>query len=452
MADDGINEFLAESTENLARLDREFVLLEQQSDNRELLDGIFRTFHTIKGAAAFFDFKKLVSITHVAEDALARMRDGKMAVRPAVVNALLAAVDAVKQILASIQVTGQEGGQDYAELVESFKAVTAESSAGAAAGPVMAASSGASMSCLSSAITDSESGLTAVADNTIRVEVALLDRLMSLSRELAAARNQVLQSAGKSKDAALITASQRLDLITAELQANVMKTRMQPIGAVWSRLPRLVRDCSQAMGKEVDLHMEGAASELDKAILEAIKDPFTHIVRNAIDHGIEAPEVRVKAGKPRRGSIQLRAFHEDGHMNIELTDDGAGIDLQAIRRTAVARGFASDEQAARMGERELLQLVFRPGFSTAKKVTAISGRGVGMDVVKTNIEKIGGTVEVANSPGLGMTVQIRIPVTLTILPADGKAEKRAGESGTSIFMLEHLQYTSESHTEATAAQ
>src|SRR5208283_5423230 len=202
-----------------------------------------------------------------------------------------------------------------------------------------------------------------------------------------------------------------------ELQEEVMKTRLQPIGNIWSQFPRTVRDVALGCGKEVDIEMEGKETELDKTIIEAIKDPLTHLVRNSVDHGIELPQVRSKAGKPCTGRLTLRAFHEGGQVNIEISDDGAGLNRDRICEKAIERGLVSAQQTARMTEREIFNLIFLPGFSTAEKVTNVSGRGVGMDVVKTNVERIGGAVEVQSTAGQGTTVRVRIPLTLAIIPA-----------------------------------
>jgi two-component system, chemotaxis family, sensor kinase CheA len=257
----------------------------------------------------------------------------------------------------------------------------------------------------------------AASDSSIRVDVSLLDKLMNLVGELVLARNQVLQFTSQHADSAFLATAQRLNLITTELQGSAMKTRMQPIGNIWSKLPRVVRDLSASCGKEIRLEMEGKETELDKTIIEAIKDPLTHIVRNSVDHGIESPEVRLERGKPAEGCLKMRAFHEGGQVNIEIIDDGGGIDLGRVKAKAVQKGIISPEQAGRMSEHEGLHLIFMPGFSTAEKITNVSGRGVGMDVVKTNIEKIGGTVDIQSILGKGTTLKIKIPLTLAIIPA-----------------------------------
>ena len=240
---------------------------------------------------------------------------------------------------------------------------------------------------------------------------------MNLVGELVLARNQVLQFTSQHTDSAFAATAQRLNLITTELQGSAMKTRMQPIGNIWSKLPRVVRDLSASCGKEIRLEMEGKDTELDKTIIEAIKDPLTHIVRNSVDHGIETPDVRMERGKAAEGCLKMRAFHEGGQVNIEIIDDGGGIDLDRVKQKAIQRGIISAEQAARMSDHEGLHLIFMPGFSTAEKITNVSGRGVGMDVVKTNIEKIGGTVDLQSQLGKGTTLKIKIPLTLAIIPA-----------------------------------
>jgi two-component system, chemotaxis family, sensor kinase CheA len=255
------------------------------------------------------------------------------------------------------------------------------------------------------------------APETIRVGVNLLDKLMTLVGELVLARNQLMQLTNTQEDTGLQAVSERMNLIATELQEQVMKTRMQPIGNIWGQFPRTVRDVALGCGKEVGIEMEGKETELDKTIIEAIKDPLTHLVRNSVDHGIELPEDRVRAGKDRAGRLILRAFHEGGQVNIEISDDGAGLNVERIRQKAIERGLLTGEQAARMPEREICNLIFRPGFSTAEKVTNVSGRGVGMDVVKTNVEKIGGTVDVQSTLGQGTTVRVKIPLTLAIIPA-----------------------------------
>jgi two-component system chemotaxis sensor kinase CheA len=258
---------------------------------------------------------------------------------------------------------------------------------------------------------------TSVSETAIRVDVGQLDKLMNLVGELVLARNQILQFTADSHEATLLNASQRLNIITTELQESVMKTRMQPIETIWAKFPRIVRDVSRELGKKIQLVMEGSETELDRTIIEAIKDPLTHIIRNSMDHGIERPDVREQAGKSTEGLLVLRAFHEGGQVNIEIMDDGGGINVTRVKNKAVEKGLVTAEHTARMTDREVFNMIFLPGFSTAEKVTNVSGRGVGMDVVKTNIEKIGGSVDVFSEAGQGTTLKIKIPLTLAIIPA-----------------------------------
>jgi two-component system chemotaxis sensor kinase CheA len=270
---------------------------------------------------------------------------------------------------------------------------------------------------LDGALESQSEGRRSVADSSIRVDVDLLDALMTLVGELVLTRNQIVQHASTRADADLVRSSQRLNLIASELQEGVMKTRMQPIDSIWSKVPRVVRDLSHTCGKQVRVEMEGKETELDRTILESTKDPLTHLVRNAVDHAIETPAERVAAGKDSEGLLLLRAYHEGGQVNIEITDDGKGVDPAVIGAKALDKGLVSTEQLGRMSSREIVHLIFLPGFSTAAAVTNVSGRGVGMDVVKTNIEKIGGTIDVRSHVGRGTTFRIKIPLTLAIIPA-----------------------------------
>lgn len=442
---DIVKDFLVESYENLDRLDRDLVGLEKNPHDRDALAGVFRTIHTIKGTCGFLGFNKLEKVAHVGENLLTRLRDGKLTLNPQITTALLGMVDAVRQMLKEIQSTGQDGEDDYPELRESLtrlqqgEAVPAvpvcQGTTSPAPGSTTAAASSTDATkelalplAPSPAKTEAKTSEGAApqaaesrprdaAAETIRVGVNVLDKLMTLVGELVLARNQLLQISNTVKDTNLQAVSQRMNLIATELQEEVMKTRMQPIGNIWNQFPRTVRDVALGCGKEVGVEMEGKETELDKTIIEAIKDPLTHLVRNSVDHGIELPADRVKAGKDRAGRLILRAFHEGGQVNIEITDDGAGLNLDRIRKKAIERAVITTEQAARMTEREIFNLIFLPGFSTAEKVTNVSGRGVGMDVVKTNIEKIGGAVDIQSTPGQGTTVRVKIPLTLAIIPA-----------------------------------
>ena len=452
-----VKEFLVESYENLDQLDRDLIALEESPNDEETLASVFRTIHTIKGTCGFLDFSKLESVAHVGENLLSMLRDGKLVLNPTITTALLSMVDAVREILGCIEDTSREGDTDYTGLVETLSRLQLgpQQEPPAAEGDAEPTKIGEILvdagQVTETQVTDAslrqsagdprhlgeilvEEGAlepkdvvdalkvqgktrTHVADSSIRVDVALLDKLMNLVGELVLARNQILQFSTKQQDATFAGTSQRLNLITTELQGGVMKTRMQPIGNIWSKFPRVVRDLSQSCGKKIRIEMEGKETDLDKTIIEAIKDPLTHIVRNSADHGIEPPEDRTRAGKRAEGRLLLRAFHEGGQVDIEISDDGAGIDPVKIREKAVKKGLITADQAQKMGDREAVNLIFLPGFSTAEKVTNVSGRGVGMDVVKTNIEKIGGTVDVTSTFGEGTTMKIKIPLTLAIIPA-----------------------------------
>jgi len=475
-----LNEFLVESYEGLDQLDRDLIVLEHRGNDPELLGRVFRCIHTIKGTCGFLGFEKLEAVAHVGENLLSRLRDGSLAVTPAITSALLAMIDAIRALLQRIEQHGDEGDSEHGELVAVLAALADADAVAADAdsdspsaefdadtlaaeapdvplvGTILVARGEVDPADVASAVHEQAQGTAQwvgeilvargaarpeavkealdtqqdirsanVSDSSIRVDVALLDRLMNLVGELVLARNQILQSPAAKLDAALLGTTQRLNLITSELQEGVMKTRMQPIGSVWSKFPRVVRDLAIACGKQVNIAMEGAETELDKTIIEAIKDPLTHIVRNSVDHGIEGPQQRVTNNKSPEGRLLLRAFHEGGQVNIEIIDDGAGIDPARLRAKAVEKGLHTPESAARLSDRDAMNLIFAAGFSTAAKVTNVSGRGVGMDVVRTNIEKIGGTVDVSSIVGNGTTLRIKIPLTLAIIP--GLVVTSAGE-------------------------
>ena len=474
--DDIVREFLVESNENLDQLDRGLVALEKDPKARDILASIFRTIHTIKGTSGFLGFSKLEAVTHVGESLLSKMRDGELILNAEITSGLLAMVDVVREMLANIEATGQEGDRDCQALIESLtrlqnpkletSAAKAEPASPASSlsppegaeeetgevdkplGQILVEKGKTSPEQVAAALNKQSQGdprrigeilvengsanppdvleaiqeqkeirALAATDSNIRVDVGLLDKLMNLVGELVLARNQILQYSSTQQDPVFLSTSQRLNLITTELQEGVMKTRMQPIGNIWARFPRLVRDLATSCGKQVRVEMEGKETELDKTLVEAIKDPITHLVRNAVDHGIESPEERLACGKPAEGRLFLGAFHEGGQVNIEISDDGTGINLEQVKQKALERGLITLDHAARMSEREIVDLIFLPGFSTAQKVTNVSGRGVGMDVVKTNIEKIGGVVDIQSQSGKGTTLKIKIPLTLAIIPA-----------------------------------
>lgn len=398
---DIIQEFLAETRENMDLMERDLVAWEKQPADREMLDRIFRAIHTLKGTCGFLGYAKLEGIAHQAENLLSHLRDGRREAGPKVVTVLLQVLDAVRRHLSQIERTSEEGSDIFGSVLADLQELQ-EASAEAASSPA-------------AELEEEKAG--AGAESSLRVEVSLLDRLMNLVGELVLARNQIAQIGLREEDSALIGASQKLSHITSELQSSIMKTRLQPIGNVWSKFPRLVRDAALAGGKKIRLEISGQQTELDKSIIEAVKDPLTHLIRNCIDHGIEIPERRTTAGKPEEGVIRLRAFHEGGLVLVELSDDGAGIRPELIREAALRRGLVTAAKADSLTDRDLIQLIFVPGFSTAREVTKLSGRGVGMDVVKTNLERISGTIDVISTLGEGTLFKIKLPLTLAIIPA-----------------------------------
>jgi two-component system chemotaxis sensor kinase CheA len=443
---DAVREFLIECYENLDQMDRDLLALEQDPSCTPLIRGIFRTVHTIKGGAGFLGLTALERLAHTAEGVLGKIRDGSLPLTHALSTVLLQAVDKFREGLQRLETTGNDIGFDPADCIAQLSAAQQESAVTSGVGPVLAVTKPPvaptppapvlpPVATKQSAATiaqpteeraakfagdltvDAGCEKASIGDSTIRVDVALLDKLMTRVGELVLARNQILQHVSRLDDGDLISTTQRLNLITTELQEGVMKTRMQPIGNVWAKFPRVVRDLSSQLGKQVRIELAGKETELDKTIVEAIKDPLTHLIRNSIDHGIERPEVRIANGKHPEGRLQLSAYHEGGQVNIEICDDGAGLNVDRIRKKGIERGLVSAEQAARLSEREIFQLIFSAGFSTAEQVTSVSGRGVGMDVVKTNIERIGGTIDLQSRSGEGTTIRIKIPLTLAIIPA-----------------------------------
>jgi len=443
IADKGLNyetlrDYLIESHDNLQQLEEALTSIEQNPKDKDLLNAIFRMVHTIKGSSGFIGFVKIEAITHAAENLLSDIRYGESQFDRAVSSALFGSIDMVRTHLDAIEKFQRESDIESGELINRIKSLQRTTTDHRSvetvskddhqntdlASPiddiqtnsVPPISNITPLSYSAPTSNDSNSSGTA-SDSTIRVDVALLDKLMTRVGELVLSRNQIMQRANALQDSELQSATNHLNLITTELQEGVMKTRMQPIGTVWNKFPRLVRDLATTCGKVVRISMEGKETELDKTIIEAIKDPLTHLVRNNVDHGIEKPEERVANGKPAEGCLSLRAYHEGGQVNIEISDDGGGLNYDRIKAKAVEKGLVTPDQAARLSDRETAHLIFLPGFSTADKVSNVSGRGVGMDVVKTNIEQIGGTVDLQSTLGKGTTVKIKIPLTLAIIPA-----------------------------------
>ena len=453
--DELTREFLIESQEGLDRMERCLTDLEERPEDTGLLSEIFRSVHTIKGTTGFLGFKRLEKLAHAGENLLGLLRDGRLSANQPIITGLLQLMDALRAVLRIIETHNHEGegteveAEQDAQLIARLnelqqpkaaglpvEAKAAAASSGSAAmespkaallAPTIASTSSPAIPDPDTApapvgqpkappeIADAKPKAAAASDSTLRVDVILLNRMMNLVGELVLTRNQILQATAT--DPTFTMLSRRLDMVTADLRESVMKARMQPVSNVFSKFPRIIRDLSQMLHRKVRLVLEGQETELDKSLLEAIKDPLTHAVRNSLDHGIEMPDARIAAGKDPEGTLKLRAYQESSHVIIEVSDDGAGIGVERVRNKAIEKGLISAERAAQLSERELLQLIFLPGFSTAEAVTNVSGRGVGMDVVRTNVEKIGGKVEIESRPGKGTTLRLRIPLTLAIIPA-----------------------------------
>lgn len=419
-----VREFLGECREHFDNFDQELLCLEQAPDSPQIVRILFRIMHTITVGAGLLSLRALESVAQATEQLLAQLRDDSRPVGSEPISALMSAVDKCREIVTAVDMGNHDGIATNAVVDRLVQVRTAAGQpkqipAQTVQQPTSVPEQKAEQTTKSQVTENASPDKTpsAASDTTIRVDVGLLDKLMTRVGELVLARNQIVQFTGRLEDASFVSTAQRLNLITTELQESVMKTRMQPIGNVWAKFPRVVRDLAGQLRKEVRIEMEGKDTELDKTIVEAIKDPLTHLIRNAVDHGIEAPQVRQQAGKPAEGRLVLRAYHEGGQVNIEICDDGAGLNLERIRKKSIERGLVSPDQAARMTDRELSQMIFAAGFSTAEQVTSVSGRGVGMDVVKTNIERIGGIIDLQSALGQGTTVKIKIPLTLAIIPA-----------------------------------
>jgi two-component system chemotaxis sensor kinase CheA len=479
--DDLLRDFLTETNENLGMLDTELVKLEQNPNDPGLVSSIFRMMHTIKGTCGFLGLPRLERVAHAGENLLDKIRDKELVADSTAVTLILESIDRIKSLLSVLEQTEAEPEGEDGDLIQRLNdfasGKTASPSAAPAAAsvplqalaptpsaepepdehgfvpvpahktaavadaiaaqkpsaptpapapapapvPVAAAKPPAPVAKAPAPAAKAEppaaAAESAVAASSIRVNVDVLENLMTMVSELVLTRNQLLQILRSQKDSEFAAPLQRLNHVTSELQEGVMKTRMQPIGNAWSKLPRLIRDLSHELHKKIDLLMHGQETELDRQVLELIKDPLTHLVRNCADHGLETPDERKAAGKPEVGKVMLNAFHEGGHIIIEIKDDGRGLNIDRIKQKAVQNGVASEAEVAAMSDQQAAQFIFAAGFSTAAQVTSVSGRGVGMDVVRTNIEKIGGTVELRSARGKGTAFVIKIPLTLAIVSA-----------------------------------
>ena len=457
--DDLLSEFLTETNESLEMLDQELVKLEQNPNDPELLSNIFRLMHTIKGTCGFLGLPRLEAVAHAGENVLGKMREHELEPTAEAVSMILEALDRIREILSVLEATEAEPEGEDAELIDRLNAladgagapepaaeaaaepdveIPAETDAeppvaedapapeAAEAEPIQAAPAApepappppaAKPAAKPAAASEEASKESAVANQSLRVSVDVLENLMTMVSELVLTRNQLLQILRTQKESEFAGPLQQLNHVVSELQDGVMQTRMQPIGNAWAKLPRIVRDLSHELDKKIELVMKGADTELDRQVLDLIKDPLTHMVRNSADHGLETPQERLAAGKSETGTVTLNAFHEGGHIIIQISDDGRGLPIEKIKQKVIANGLATESELEGMTDQQIQQFIFKAGFSTATQVTAVSGRGVGMDVVRTNIEKIGGTIELTSTEGKGSRFTIKIPLTLAIVSA-----------------------------------
>jgi two-component system chemotaxis sensor kinase CheA len=471
--DELLQDFLTETTENLASIDNDLVSFEQRPDDPDLIRNIFRTVHTIKGTCGFIGLARLGQIAHAAENVLGLFRDGKLQAAADTIGTVLASIDRMKLIINGTAEQGAEPQGDDSDLIARLNAIFEDDAAPAAAQaasaaeakpakkakkakvakatepvaaefvfepvPAFAAEPAETAPVAAPAMVSAEDAETvskddskatnvpaaAVAAQTVRVSIPLLESLMTAVSELVLTRNQLVQGIRDLEIGSVKVPLQRLSQIVSELQEGVMKTRMQPIGNAWQKLPRLIRDLSHELDKKVDLQLSGAETEVDRQVLEIIKDPLTHMIRNSADHGLETPAERVAAGKNEVGKIGVSACHESGHIVIVIEDDGRGLNTARIREKIVEKGLLSAAAAAQLSTQQVHRYIFDAGFSTAAQITAVSGRGVGMDVVRSNIEKIGGAIELLSTEGKGTKFVIRIPLTLAI--ADALIVETGGE-------------------------
>ena len=460
--DEFVADFLAETRESLDILDSDVLTLEKTPDDPEIVGNIFRVMHTIKGTCGFLGLGRLESVAHAGENVLDKIRNNELHVDPPIVSAILTSIDRIKELLDALEEQGDEPSGKDDDVITKLNACL--EAPGNDNGPVTpkapepkpepiieekeAESHGPDIDSDDlQALFDAtpcefdfnqdnapEPAPAPVAqkkeeapkkeptkaakapEQAIRVSLDTLEKLMQHASELVLTRNQLMQILRRNENSAFATALQRLNHITTDLQEQVMKTRMQPIGNAWSKLPRIIRDLSMELDKKIELVMEGEDTELDRQLLECIRDPLTHMIRNSADHGVESPEKRLAAGKPETGTINLKAYQGGGYIIVEIIDDGAGIPPDKIRAKILEKNLATPQDLSEMSDEQVIQYIFMPGFSTAEKITSVSGRGVGMDVVKTNIEKISGSVHLKSEVGKGSVFTIKIPLTLAIMP------------------------------------
>jgi two-component system chemotaxis sensor kinase CheA len=436
--DEMLKEFLAESADQIEAASAQIVAFESQPGDAGLIASIFRLVHTIKGTCGFLGLVRLQQLTHAAENLIGALREGAEAT-PEVVSAILAAVDRIKALLAELEDKGAEGEGDDEDMITLLEARVAEcrgapepaSGSAGAPEPDMAPEPTPAPTAAPAApqpeARPAPMGPPAAAHGaepaqgkraeTIRINLNTLERIMQLVSELVLTRNQLMEITRHKNDEALKSPLQRLSAMTSDLQDAVMRARMQPVERVFANLPRMIRDLAGELNKKINLVTDGGDTELDRQLIELIRDPLTHLVRNCADHGLEPPDERVRLGKPAAGTVRVAASHEAGQITIEISDDGRGLDKARIKEKALKLGLASEQQLERMNDEEIYRFIFAPGFSTAEKVTNVSGRGVGMDVVRENIQAIGGSVALSSTPGQGTRFALKIPLTLAIAPA-----------------------------------
>ena len=427
-----VQDFLVETNEIIENLDHDLVELESNQNDLELLNKIFRGAHTMKGSSSFLGFNKLAELTHHAEDILNKLRKGEMVVTREIMDTLLEFVDKTKQIISDIE-NGTDN-TDCTSVIEDLKLasegkLTSKTKNTSAAQPAQAAQPAAAPAPKPQAAPKQEAPKVVhqatPVEQTIRVDVSRLDSLVNLVGELVLSRNMLSQIAGELENKfeneylveQLLVATNSIGMNTTELQLAIMKTRMIAIGKVFNKFPRVVRDIARDTGKEIELIISGEETELDKQVIESIGDPLLHMIRNSCDHGVETPDVRLAKGKPRMGTVNLSAYHEGNHVVIEIKDDGAGMDPNKLKRKAIEKGVITVDEANSMDDKQAFALIFKPGFSTAEKITNISGRGVGMDVVRTNIEKLNGIITIDSKIDEGSTFYLKLPLTLAIIQA-----------------------------------
>jgi len=426
-----ISEFITEAEESLDRIDPLFVELESKGYDRDILNDIFRSVHTLKGAAGFLGFQSIVDIAHRAESILKRLRDGEIAIKKSYIDVILESVDMLRLLIGHIKDRdGKE--EDISNLINRLELALNQEATAEAEKVIPQETisvikteenninppSEASSPVISDKVTEKKESL-----QTLRIDVDRVDKVMNLTGEIVLVRNRLLNIAtyldsrypGDEAVENLLESVSFLDLVTSDMQLAVMKMRMQPLKKVFSKFPRLVRDISSSIGKEVELNISGEETEVDRSVIEHIGDPMVHIIRNAIDHGIEPVEEREKKGKNRKGRINIDAYQKGNQIIIEISDDGKGIDVERVKKKALERSLITYEEYNKISEEAAINLIFLPGFSTAEKATELSGRGVGMDVVKTNISRLNGYVEVSTKKDAGTIFKISLPLTLAII-------------------------------------